>query len=121
MKENEIIDLDPFTHTHFDNIELITFVHAVFLLGHKNNSTIFNSELCWQFLYDICGLTTTCFAGESEILVVLDIRDTISMLKTIYNMHEILHKYLTITASYMKLTEEMETSRFIDGLSFHLV
>ena len=41
----EIINLELFTCTNVTNIELTTFLNAVYLSGHENNSTKVNCEL----------------------------------------------------------------------------
>ena len=43
---NDKIDEEPFTYSHFDKIEPTSFVHGLSLAGHENNSYGFNSELC---------------------------------------------------------------------------
>ena len=63
-RHNEIIDLEPFTDTHFGNIKPPTIAHIAYLSGLESNSTIFNGELHKQFPYDTCRIAKTRFAGE---------------------------------------------------------
>ena len=70
-RQNEIIDLELFTHTYFENMQPTMFVLAIHLSGHENNSTMFDSKLYCQFPSDACRITRTCFAEELEIQVLL--------------------------------------------------
>ena len=56
-REDEILDLEPFTHEHFDNIHPATFGNTVSLSKYENSSTMFDNELYWQFLYNSSGIT----------------------------------------------------------------
>ena len=42
---NEIMDLGIFTYLQFDNIDPTFSLHAVYLTGLENNSTMFDGEL----------------------------------------------------------------------------
>ena len=64
--------METFTDTHFYMTELTTFVHAVYPLGHEENSTMFNGELYQQFSYDTCGMTLSCLPEELVIPVPMN-------------------------------------------------
>ena len=47
-------------------------MHAAYLSGCKDNSTMFNGDLYQLFPYDLHGITTVHFAGELEMPALLD-------------------------------------------------
>ena len=70
-------------YMHFYSIVPTNFANAIYLSGHENNSTLFKSELYKQFPYDVYVVMIVCFAGELEILVLLDNSCRFSILQNI--------------------------------------
>ena len=98
----KIIDLHPFTYTHFSKVKPTTFIHAVCPLVHESNSVMFHNELYQEFTYDTCGIPKPYFVGKVEIPVLLDNGCTFSSLTNhFYATNGILCRYLKIPEDYI--------------------
>ena len=66
-------------------------MHALYITGDENNSTIFNGETYQQFPYITAGMTVANSVGASSIPVFFENSYTVSiMAKSYYDNHEIL-------------------------------
>ena len=57
QRYQDIIYHESFLKIHYNQLEPASFIHALSIAGHKNNSKTFNGDTHQQFPYDLTGMT----------------------------------------------------------------
>ena len=71
-RNQDLIDYKFFKYTHYNLLDTSPSTHALYIEGHKHNSTIYNVKAYQQSQYDKTGITITNYAEELKFPVFLD-------------------------------------------------
>ena len=95
------MDQETFAYMHYQHLEVKSFIHALYITGHENNTTIFNKDVYQPCPYHMTKLTIGNFARELSISLFLD-KDCMFfiMLRQWHNRHNILYKCNKIPVDY---------------------
>ena len=94
----DILDYEFFTYTHCNNLVQISFIHALYIEGHKHNSALYNGESYQKVPHDKAGLTITIFVGELNITVFWGNGCTVSVMpKSYFDQLTVFHKWKGIS------------------------